>query len=51
MFKYSLQRSEQLILENSFFTISIEEIKQHLLDDNMVVKKDTDRLIVKNYPN
>jgi hypothetical protein len=51
MFKYSLQRSEQLILENSFFTISIEEIKQHLLDDNMVVKKDTDRLTVKIFPN
>lgn len=30
---------------------NIEEIKQHLLDDNMVVKKGTDRLIVKNYPN
>ena len=30
---------------------NIEEIKQHLLDDNMVVKKDTDRLTVKNYPN
>ena len=30
---------------------SIEEIKQHLLDDNMVVKKGTDRLTVKNYPN
>ena len=27
---------------------NIEEIKQHLLDDNMVVKKDTDRLTVKN---
>jgi hypothetical protein len=51
MFKYSLQRSEQLILENSFFTISIEEIKQHLLDDNMVVKKGTDRLTVKIFPN
>ncbi len=30
---------------------SIEEIKQHLLDDNIVVKKGTDRLTVKNYPN
>ena len=30
---------------------NIEEIKQHLLDDNMVVKKGTDRLTVKNYPN
>ena len=30
---------------------NIEEIKQHLLDDNMVVRKDTDRLTVKNYPN
>ena len=30
---------------------SIEEIKQHLLDDSMVVKKGTDRLTVKNYPN
>ena len=28
---------------------NIEEIKQHLLDDNMVVKKDTDRLTVKVY--
>ena len=28
-----------------------ENIKQHLLDDNMVVKKGTDRLTVKNYPN
>ena len=28
---------------------NIEEIKQHLLDDNMVVKKGTDRLTVKNY--
>ena len=39
-FNASLQR----INEN------IEEIKQHLLDDNMVVKKGTDRLTVKNYP-
>ena len=30
---------------------NIEEIKQHLLDDNMVVKKGTYRLTVKNYPN
>lgn len=30
---------------------SIEEIKQHLLDDNMVVKKGTDTLTVKIYPN
>ena len=30
---------------------NIEEIKQHLLDDNMVVKKGTDCLTVKNYPN
>ena len=30
---------------------NIEEIKQHLLDDNMVVKKDTDRLTVKIFPN
>ena len=30
---------------------NIEEIKQHLLDDNMVVKKGTDRLTAKNYPN
>lgn len=30
---------------------NIEKIKQHLLDDNMVVKKGTDRLTVKNYPN
>ena len=30
---------------------NIEEIKQHLLDDNMIVKKGTDRLTVKNYPN
>lgn len=30
---------------------SIEEIKQHLLDDNMVVKKGTDPLTVKIYPN
>ena len=30
---------------------NIEEIKQHLLDDNMVVKKGTNRLTVKNYPN
>ena len=30
---------------------SIEEIRQHLLDDNMVVKKDTDRLTVKIFPN
>ena len=29
--------------------INIEEIKQHLLDDNMVVKKGTDRLTVKVY--
>lgn len=31
--------------------INIEEIKQHLLDDNMVVKKGTDTLTVKIYPN
>ena len=30
---------------------NIEEIKQHLLDDSMVVKKVTDRLTVKVYPN
>lgn len=30
---------------------NIEEIKQHLLDDNMVVKKGTDRLTVKIFPN
>lgn len=30
---------------------NIEEIKQHLLDDSMVVKKGTDRLTVKIYPN
>ena len=30
---------------------NIEEIKQHLLDDSMVVKKETDRLTVKIYPN
>ena len=30
---------------------SIEEIKQHLLDDNMVVKKGTDPLTVKIFPN
>ena len=30
---------------------NIEEIKQHLLDDSMVVQKGTDRLTVKNYPN
>ena len=30
---------------------NIEEIKQHLLNDNMVVKKGIDRLTVKNYPN
>ena len=30
---------------------NIEEVKQHLLDDNIVVKKGTDRLTVKNYPN
>lgn len=30
---------------------NIEEIKQHLLDDNMVVKKGTDRLTVKIPPN
>lgn len=29
---------------------NIEEIKQHLLDDNMVVKKGTDRLTVKIFP-
>ena len=29
---------------------NIEEIKQHLLDDRMVVKKGTDRLTVKVYP-
>lgn len=40
-FNASLQR----INEN------IEEIKQHLLDDNMVVSKRTDRLTVKNFPN
>lgn len=40
-FNASLQR----INEN------IEEIKQHLLDDSMVVKKGTDRLTVKVYPN
>ncbi len=27
---------------------NIEDIKNHLVDDNMVVKKDTDRLTVKN---
>lgn len=32
-------------------TDTIEEIKQHLLDDSMVVKKGTDRLTVKIYPN
>ena len=40
-FNASLQR----INEN------IEEIKQHLLDDSMVVKKGTDRLTVKVYQN
>ena len=30
---------------------NIEEIKQHLLDDNMVVKKGTNRLTVKIFPN
>lgn len=30
---------------------NIEEIKQHLLDDSMVVKKGTDRLTVKVSPN
>ena len=30
---------------------NIEEIKQHLLDDSMVVTKGTDRLTVKIYPN
>ena len=30
---------------------NIEEIKQHLLDDSMIVKKETDRLTVKVYPN
>ena len=40
-FNASLQR----INEN------IEEIKQHLLDDSMVVKKGTDRLTVKIFPN
>ena len=30
---------------------NIEEIKQHLLDESMVVKKGTDRLPVKVYPN
>ena len=30
---------------------NIEEIKQHLLDDNMLVKKCTGCLTVKNYPN
>ena len=30
---------------------NIKEIKQHLLDDNMVVKKGTDRLTVKIFPN
>ena len=28
---------------------NIEEIKQHLFDDSMVVKKGTDRLTVKTY--
>ena len=40
-FNASLQR----INEN------IEEIKQHLLDDNMFVSKGTDRLTVKIFPN
>ena len=31
-------------------TDNIEEIKQHLLDDSMIVKKGTDRLTVKVYP-
>ena len=30
---------------------NIEEIKQHLLDDNMVVSKGTDGLTVKNLQN
>ena len=30
---------------------NIEEIKQHLLDDSMVVKKGSDRLTVKIFPN
>lgn len=30
---------------------NIEEIKQHLLDDNMVVSKGTDRLTIKIFPN
>ena len=30
---------------------NVEEIKQHLLDDNMVVKKGADRLTVKIFPN
>lgn len=30
---------------------NIEEIKQHLLDDNMAVKKGADRLTVKIFPN
>ena len=40
-FNASLQR----INEN------IKEIKQHLLDDNMVVSKGADRLTVKIFPN
>ena len=30
---------------------NIEEIKQHLLDDNMLIKKCTDCLTVKIFPN
>ena len=30
---------------------NIEEIKQHMLDDNMVVSKGTDKLTVKIFPN
>ena len=30
---------------------NIEETKQHLLDNNMVVSKGTDRLTVKIFPN
>ena len=30
---------------------NIEEIKQHLLDDSKIIKKETDRLTVKVYPN
>ena len=52
MLKAKDEYSEEEYADNlQHINENIEEIKQHLLDDSMVVKKGTDRLTVKIFPN